>query len=981
MEGSSVHEQRWKRIWEVFHDARERPAEERAAYLDSACEGDTELRREVEELLSADAAHGILASSNLPPGPSGSPERVIGERIGPYRIHRLIGEGGMGLVYEAEQEEPIRRRVALKVIRVGMDTREVVARFASERQALALMAHPHIAQVFDGGATSEGRPFFVMELVEGVPITEYADRKGLSVSARVELFIDVCRAIQHAHQKGIVHRDLKPANVLVPEVDGQPVPKVIDFGVAKAIEQRLTERSQYTLQGRILGTPEYMSPEQAEMDPDIDTRTDIYGLGVLLYELLTGHLPFDFRNSSYSDIQKRIRSEDPPRPSTRVSAAGPDTESIARRRSTETAVLRRELRGDLDWIVMKALEKERSDRYATASELASDLERSLRHEPVLASPHSPAYRVRKFARRHKFGVAAAAVIAAMLLGFAFTTRAQSQRIATALQRADRERGKAERVSTFLVDLFRVSDPGEGRGGNIPAREILDRGSARIAAELRAEPEVQAALMETMGRVYRNLGVYPKAASLHESALALRRTTMGDSGREVARGIYELGVSLQMKGDLDRAETLIRDALGRQRALLGEDHLETADSVHQLGSIRHARDEFSDAVAQYEAALAVRRKLLDPADPLIAQSVRGLGTALQATGDFDGAERLLRDSLATNLRVLGPEHLQTIASQWSVAVLLNRKGDKPAAERSHREVLAARRRVLGARHPTVAESLNSLSALLYERGDNAGSEAASREALEIQREALGSTHPRVTQTINNLALAVQERGDFASAETLYREALDTNRELYGEEHTLVAGNWNNLGLMFYEKGDLAGAEPLFRRTYAILSKKLGEEHPDLGFSLNNLARTLHDRGDLAGAEPYYLQGLELRRKKLPAGHVEIAASLTGLGRLLTDRGNARDAEPLLREALEIRRKGLTAGNWRIDETESCLGAAVGALGRHAEAESLLTRSYQALREKRGNRDPRTRQALERLTAFNRGGGSRGRAMPAPLSTGG
>jgi serine/threonine protein kinase/tetratricopeptide (TPR) repeat protein len=981
MEDPAAPEQRWKRIWDLFHEAAERPPEDRAAYLDSASAGDSDLRREVEELLEAhDNRPGFLHSSDRRADWALSSDHAAGDRIGPYEIRSVIGEGGMGVVYEAEQSAPIRRRVALKLIRLGMDTREVVARFESERQALALMSHPHIAHVFDGGATDEGRPYFVMELVPGVPITEYADAKGLTTRERIELFLPVCRAIQHAHQKGIVHRDIKPPNVLVKEEEGRPVPKVIDFGVAKAIEEPLTQRSLHTQQGRILGTPEYMSPEQAEMGRDIDTRTDIYSLGILLYELLTGRPPFEFGNASYGEIQRRIRAEDPPRPSSRAGAQGADSRSIAARRGADAPALRRELRGDLDAIVMKALEKQRSQRYATASELAADLERAMRHEPVTAGPHGAAYRLNKFVRRHKVGVAAVAAIAVLLTGLAVTMAVQSARISRALDRADREREKAQRVSAFLVDLFRVSDPGEG-GGNLPAREILDRGSARIAAELRAEPEVQAALMETMGRVYRNLGLYPKAASLHESALALRRTTMGDTGREVARGIYELGVSLQARGEIDRAETLIRDALARQRALLGEDHLETADSLNQLGSIRHARDDFSDAVAQYEAALAVRRKLLDPADPLIAQSVRGLGSALQATGDFEGAERLLRDSLATNLRVLGPEHLQTIASQFSLAALLNRKGDKPAAERSHREVLAARRRVLGARHPTVAESLNSLAALLYERGDNAGAEAASREALAIQREALGPTHPRVTQTINNLALAVQERGDFASAESLYREALDTNRKLYGEEHTLVAGNWNNLGLMFYEKGDLAAAEPLFRRTYAILSKKLGEEHPDLGFSLNNLARTLHDRGDLAAAEPYYRRGLALRRKKLPAGHVEIAASLTGLGRLLTDRGNPRDGEPLLREALAIRRKGLTPGNWRIDETESCLGASLAAQGRRAEAEPLLTRSYQALREKRGDRDPRTRQALQRLTAFNRGAGSRGRAMPSPPSTGG
>lgn len=959
---------RWPRLWEIFHEALEKPAPERAGFLEATCAGDAGLRCEVEELLAAhEASGGKFLSGDSAGGPLADPaERALGARIGRYRLVSIIGEGGMGVVYQAEQEEPIRRRVALKLIKVGMDTREVVARFESERQALALMSHANIAHVLDGGATEEGRPYFVMELVLGVPITEYADRQRLTVRERLELFLPVCHAVQHAHQKGIIHRDIKPANVLVSLEEGKPVPKVIDFGVAKAIEQRLTERSLYTEQGRILGTPEYMSPEQAEMGPDIDTRTDIYSLGVLLYEILTGSLPFDFRNASYTDIQRKIRSEDPPRPSARLSVAGEELDGMARDRGTDRASLRREVKGELDWIVMKALEKDRALRYATASELAADLERSLRHEPIQAGPPTATYRIKKFVRRHKIGVAATAAIAVLLVGFGITMSFQSARIARALRRADLEREKAERVSTFLVDLFRVSDPSEARGNTVSAREILDRGSSRIAAELQREPEVQAALMETMGRVYRNLGLYGTATSLLERTLEVRRRAFGERNETVARSLLELGVALERKGDLDRAETLLEEALAIQRSVLGEAHGDVADTLHALGIVRHTKGDYSGAENRLRRALAIRKALPGDQSAPIAQTLARLGGIAQSRGDFAGAERLYREALETNRRTQGPDHPDTLAVQLNVASALHRQGKYEESERHHREVLGARKRVLGPEHPEVAVSLNGLAAMLYDKGD-AAAESVYREALAIQRKALGSEHPDVARTLNNLGLALQEKRDWAGAEGLYGQALAINRRLFGQEHWTVGGNLNNLGLMFHEKGDYSRAEDLFRQALAMHRKLFGGAHPSVGFGLNNLARLLNDKGDLAAAEPLYRQGLALRRKALRAGHPEIAASLTGLGRLLNDQGAPSEAEPLLREALAIRRQSLAPQDWRIFETEGYLGASFAGLGRFTEAEPLLSTAYRRIRDRRGETDLRTRQARERLADFYRRAG--------------
>ncbi|MCA8954919.1 MAG: serine/threonine protein kinase, partial [Planctomycetes bacterium] len=468
-------------------------------------------------------------------------------QIGPYKILDKLGEGGMGTVFLAEQERPVRRRVAVKVIRPGLDSDSVLARFESEQQALALMDHPHIARVLDAGATEDGRPYFVMEYVKGEPITGFCNRVRMPMRQRAELMIRVCDAIQHAHQRAIVHRDIKPSNVLVSQSDAGPEPKVIDFGVAKAMAQPLTERTLLTEFGQLLGTPDYMSPEQADTSVDrVDTRTDVYSLGVLFYELLVGSLPFDNRTSGGTDLFERlrqVREDDPQRPSTRVSTQRGESTAAAQQRRTTPERLRSELRGDLDWIVMRALEKDPARRYGSPAELARDIERHLRNEPVLAGPPSPWYRARKFVRRHRVGVAFAGVVVALLVALAVTMAVQADRVRverdiarTAARRAAREAKTARRVSEFLTQVFDGADPELTGGKDVTARQLLDQGAQRIDA-LPDEPAVQATLRGVIGGVYLMLGAFDKAAPLIEPALQYLRAHPDEDRRAFARVLH------------------------------------------------------------------------------------------------------------------------------------------------------------------------------------------------------------------------------------------------------------------------------------------------------------------------------------------------------------------------------------------------------------------------------------------------------------
>jgi non-specific serine/threonine protein kinase/serine/threonine-protein kinase len=748
-------------------------------------------------------AHSPGASSG--DSPLVDRERAAGEledpqEIGPYRILGVLGEGGMGMVYLAEQSGSVRRRVALKLVKLGMDTKQVVARFESERQALAVMDHPNIARVYDGGATETGRPYFAMELVQGVPITDYCDRHKLSTEERIRLFLDVCRAVQHAHQKGVIHRDLKPSNVMVTVKEGRPAVKVIDFGIAKAIGQGLTARTLVTRVGQLVGTPEYMSPEQAEMSGlDVDTRTDIYALGVILYELLVGALPFDFGTKADYAIQHAIRETEVPRPSMKLTSLSGTRETIARYRRTSLQALRKELRGDLDWIILKSMEKDRTRRYETANGLTMELERYLNNEPVLARPPSVAYRFQKLVRRNRGGVAAAAVaLLALALGTAGATVGLI-RARRAEQVAREEAETARQVSGFLEGLFEVSNPNEARGNTITAREILDRGAEHIQTELRGQPAVQARLIGTIGNVYRTLGLYNEAVPLLEQALAIREATLSPDHPELAQSLHRLAIVYKQQGRFERAERLFGRALNIREESAEEHPLDLAYTLGSLGGTLLEQGKYEEAEPLLLRAFAIREEILDPDHPDVALSLANLGA-------FYWMQRRVED-----------------------------------AEPYMRRSLEIRERVLGSDHPDIADGLNNLGVLYWTLGQYEEARVYYERARAIYERALGPDHDNTATAYNNLAETYWVLGEYAAAEPLFLRALEIKERILQPDHPKVSTTLRGLANLYRDQKRYAEAEPLYLRTLDILETSMGPDDPSLTEALQDYATLLSATG--------------------------------------------------------------------------------------------------------------------------------------------
>jgi serine/threonine protein kinase/tetratricopeptide (TPR) repeat protein/thiol-disulfide isomerase/thioredoxin len=782
----------------------------RQAYVSQACGGDRRLLADVEALLQY---HG---SSSFLDAPVFDPEARLDEPvvtegpgtvIGRYKLLEKIGEGGMAVVYMAEQTEPIRRKVALKIIKLGMDTRQVIARFEAERQALALMDHPSIAKVLDAGATETGRPYFVMELVQGVSVTEYCDKNSLSTRDRLALFLQVCHAVQHAHQKGIIHRDIKPSNVMVTLQDGKPVPKVIDFGIAKATNQRLTEKTLFTRYAHIIGTPAYMSPEQAELSElDIDTRSDIYSLGVLLYELLTGTTPFseeELRKAGYLEMQRVIREQEPAKPSTRLTTLGETLIEIAKHRGSTPDVLAKAIRGDLDWIVMKALEKDRVRRYDTAQELAADVVRHLSQQPVQAAAPSPSYKMRKFVRRHRIGVLVAllanvailAVLSALSVATVLIWREQG-RTQRALEReqkalaqetqarteSQRQAKIAQAVADFLNnDLLASADPSRARGRQVTVREILEAACQKIEGRFKDEPLIEAAVRQTLGNTYTQLGEYAEAARQLEQARKLYQEHLPDEDSAALESIRSLGWLYTSQGRYREAEPLLIKSLEIARRALGEEHPITLGRMSDLAALYEGLGRYQEAEPLYLKAVEIQKRVLGEDHLSTLNTMNNLAMLYSDQERYQEAEALYRRTVAIKQRQFGEDHPDTLRSMNNLAILFQRQGRYPEAELLNRKILEIRGRVLGEEHPDTLGSMNNLGVVYQNQGRHREAEPLFVKTLEIKERILGEEHPATLNSAHNLAALYKDQGRYGEGEQLYRRVVETRARVLGENH--------------------------------------------------------------------------------------------------------------------------------------------------------------------------------------------------------
>jgi serine/threonine-protein kinase len=969
----------WHRALELFHAALERPPAERAELLDREGAGAPELRREVESLLQAYAEDpGFLegAAAHLPEGLAlPEAESVEARQVGPYRLLRRIGEGGMGAVYLAERaDEQFRKQVAVKLVKPGMDSDELLRRFQAERQILASLDHPNIARLLDGGRTEEGRPYLVMEYVAGgVPLDEYCRRRKLSVAERLGLFRTVCAAVQSAHQSLVVHRDLKPSNIQI-SADGRV--KLLDFGIAKLLDPEASEAAALrTRTGALLMTPEYASPEQVLGQP-ITTASDVYSLGVLLYELLSGHLPYRLRSRSFEEVVRSIVEEEPERPSTAARrpteprgqaeqrAGAPDTEAAAQGIAAER--LARELRGDLDNIVLMALRKDPRERYASAEALSEDLLRFVEHRPVLARKETVGYVLRKFVRRHRMGVAAAAVAAASLLVGLAGTVWQAELARQERDRARLEAWKAEQVSSLIVGLFESSDPTKQMGtASLPVRTVLERGEKQVLEKLDGQPDVQATMLHVLGRVYHNLGAYDRAQELFESALEKRRALHRGEHAEVAETLHELSRALFRRSKFEEAERTALEALAMRRQLYGEEHQLVAQSLVLLGNALASRDPDSGEPERlYRQALAIQTRQLGEENLETAKTANDLAILLNSRGRYDESEALYRRVLAIVGKLQGKDHLDFAGVADNFAVLLVERGDYDEAAKLRQNVLEVKRKWLGDEHPAVATSLMNLGVLSHFRGDHDGALPYLTKALELWRKAFGPEHGNVALSLNNLGMVLAAKGDLAESEALLGEALAIRLKLYGENHPVVAHQKLNLATTLNLQGRFEEAERLLRAALEVWQEGEDQAHLLVGRCRGELGRALFGQGRLGEAEQALEQAVGLLRKLFPQGHPDLASVLLTLGELLLERGSVEQAEAAAREALQIRKTKLAPQHWQIAQARSLLGACLAAGSRREEGRALLHESCAELCARRGTQHFSSRTACRRLVELER-----------------
>lgn len=953
----------WDRAIQIFEQAQQAPEADRESLVGQLACGDEALAAAVLRMLDPAIEEAKSDASQIAELARAEWERRIGAksaadteqaptRIGPYVILSKIGEGGFGVVWLAEQREPVRRRVAIKVIKPGMDSAAVVNRFKAEQQALAMMNHPNIAKVFDAGTTERGLPYFVMEHVAGEPVTKYCDRQRLSITERLELFATICDAVHHAHMKGLIHRDIKPSNILVAVSEQGPRPVVIDFGIAKALNQRLTEATIFTAHGQMIGTPEYMSPEQAEMlETDIDTRSDIYSLGVLLYELLTGALPFEresLLHAAHDEMRRIIREVEPPKPSTRMTTQA-SAQKAAEARQTKVDDLAKTLRKELEWIPLYAMRKDRTHRYQSASEFAGDVRNYLNGKPLIAGPESRWYLTRKYVRRHRGAViAVTAILSALLCGFSATAWQWRKAVAaTEVARISQRDAntRAEELNRVLeFQREQLSDVDVSRfGGHIREvilrllpetltatgwtderrkiaeaavgelnftsitlgvfrDDVLKRTLASInrsfPAQQTSQTLVRARLLQIMATTYQRMGLIDLAFEPQTEALEIRERELGVGHADTLTSVEGMGELLHATGHLAEAEQCYLRALHGRRQLVSEERAalvtlcNMAELLGQQGNYERAETTFTKAIEDC-------RRVLGDRDPQTLGAMRGLGELFRSRGRLEEADRFLFAALNGYRDSLGGEDSNTLSAITSMGHLRRAQSRLGEAEHYYREALHGRRRVLGDEHSYTLGSMTSLGVVLGEEGMQSDklSEAAGllRRAMQMRMRLLGGDHPETVITTFYLALVLARRSD-PEADVFFQEAIKGSSRVLGDEHPLVAGEAGRRGYIIRELGRFSEAEPFYRDAVKGCTEVLGEAHRYTLCALNSLAVLLSVQGRLDEAEPIYRSVLGFRLRTLGDSDPDTQVSLSNLGLVLRDMERFPEAEPLLVEAM-------------------------------------------------------------------------------------
>ncbi len=890
-----THE-RWARVQELFEAASPLPAADRSVHVRAAADDDEMAMLVLSMLAASDDDTGELerAVGDAIHTVTAAVAGAVDQRLGPYRIVSELGQGGMGTVYLAERDDgAFEQRVAIKVVR-GLLDQERVRRFRAERQILASLHHPNIARLVDGGTTDDGWPYLVMEYVEGAAIDTYAQEHDLAVGERLSLFLVVCEAVGHAHRHLIVHRDIKPSNIIV-TADGTP--KLLDFGIAKLLDSDDPEMSARTMTGMRLLTPDYASPEQVRGDA-VTTATDVYALGVLLFELLTRKRPHTFRTLTAQEIERVVCDTDAPRPST----------------------INPGLAEDLDIIVGTALNKDIERRYLSVEALVEDLRRYLDGLPIHARRATWWYRARRFAARHRWEVAVASLFVLMLVGFSVLVSIQAARVARERDVAQQERDAAEQVSSFLVGLFEVSDPSRARGSTVTARELLDRGAAQVESGLTAQPTVQARLMDTIGRVYRQLGLFDQSESLLSKALARREEAAEGPADAVADTLQELGEVARDKGAYKDAEGLHRRALEMRRQLHGETHDKVAFSLNALGLALDQQARYEESEQMLRAAIAMWSQVRSPDDLQVAVALNNLGQSLRRTARLQEAEAVLRQALDIRRAAFKTAHPLLANSLMQYGQLQNQLGDFEDAERHMRESLAMRLVVYGPDHYQVGTAYNNLASLLHDMGAYDKAEPMYRASLQITRAVYGPDHPETAVTMNNFASLLEDKGEPRAAEPMFRAALAIRRKALGDEHPAVARGEHNLARVLVTLDRLPEAETLLEHALATRRKVLGPAHVEIAGTLGILALARMKAGRTDDAMTLARESLAMVRRILPADHPSVATSLLTLSQVLINAGRSAEAVPLAAEAIAIRQRRLAAGHRQIAEAQAVLADA-------------------------------------------------------------